>query len=91
MKTVRVAVEVTEDYGRRLKERLEEYDIAPSELAAACEPVMNPSMLSRWFHSDPPMIPSTRNIIRIEAAIVKLRAKKRKMRRRKKQPDRLSA
>lgn len=66
-----VQVELTQDYARRLRERMAAIGLSAADLARKTG--INASQFSRWFGTD--QVPSVRNIQKIEAAMKPLERK----------------
>lgn len=71
---VQIPLYLGDDYSGDLKRRLEKYGISHGELARRTG--IDPSQLSRWFNT--PLQPSQKNVVRIELAILEIRASQRK-------------
>lgn len=74
-----VRIVVTDNYSQELRDRLSEYKITQTELAA--EMKMNLPQVNRWLNPDEDgefMQPSFKNVMRIEQAIAAIRARRAK-------------
>jgi hypothetical protein len=69
--THKITVTISENYTQELRERLDEYEISLGALAREME--IDRSQLARWFNT--PMQPRIDNVVKIEVAILRLRAK----------------
>ena len=71
--TQKITVTISENYTQELRDRLDnEYHISLGELAREME--IDRSQLARWFNTD--MQPRIDNVLKIETAILKIRAKR---------------
>lgn len=67
----KITITITDDYTGDLRKRLKEYGITHGMLAR--EMGMKEQPLSRWFNK--PMQPRYENIVKIEKAVAKIRAR----------------
>ncbi len=73
-----IVLHIDGNYTNDLRERLKEYGITHGELSR--ESGINPSQLSRWFNTS--IQPRLENVQRIEQAVARIRAHRKKERKR---------